>query len=140
MPNLVVANKACPNTNFKVDVKNGSEIKNYKHAGLPAKAGEVETSAANNKTKTYYRQEGDKNITPQRELSLSSSKYGIFDKVRRLDGNPGDISAKDLQVLKKSPSIWKKYGISSVKYDANAKTTGVYTSQNDQNPFIFKVK
>ena len=73
-------------------------------------------------------------------MNLSAGKYEILDKARRLDGNAGDLSAKDMAKLRKSPSIWKKYGISNIKYDGKSGTTGIYSSPQDKNPFVIKVK
>ncbi len=133
--NLIVANKSNGNQ-FSVSVKGNVTIKNYKHSGA-LQPGEINTSVKNGQVVNYYCQTGDKKNTKQRALNLSSTKYDIFNKLRSLDGNPKDLTQKDLQMLKQNKKVQKELGIFTVKYDAEAKVTGIYTSANDQNPFIF---
>jgi hypothetical protein len=98
------------------------------------------TTGKTGKTEEVPYQTVDKELGNQSALNLSSAKYNIFDKVRGLDKNPKDLSAKDLEVLRKSPTLWKQMGISAVKYDAKTKTTGIYTSAGDKHPFIIEMK
>ncbi len=133
--NLTVANKSSGET-FSVSVKGNVTIKNYKHDGS-MKPGEIKTTVKNGKVTNLYCQEGDKKQTPQRALNLSNTKYNIFNKLKGLDGNPNDLTQKDLQLLKQNKSLQQKLGIFTVKHDAEAKVTGIYTSANDSNPFMF---
>ena len=133
--NLTVANKSNGET-FSVSIKGDLTIKNHKHNG-ELTPGEVRTTVKNGKVTNFYCQPGDKKNTPQRALNLSSTKYNIFNKLRTLDGNANDLSQKDLQLLKQNKALQKQLGIFAVRYDAEAKVTGIYTSANDSNPFMF---
>lgn len=135
--NLSVANKSNGNS-FSVKVPEGIDIKNYKGSGKPQNAGDVESKAGKKTVTNLFMQNGDKNLSPQRSMNLSSQNYAIFDKLRGLDGDKKNLTEKDLAELRKNPSLWKKLGITDVKYDPNEKVTGVYTSKNSALYFDIK--
>ena len=133
--NLTVANKASGET-FTVNVKGNVTIKNYKHNGK-LQPGEVLTVVKDGEVRNYYCQKGDTINRAQRALNLSSHKYTIFEQLKALDGNPNDLTEKDLQKLKQDKSLQAKLNIFAVRHDPEAKVTGIYSSANDANPFMF---
>ena len=55
--------------------------------------------------------------------------------VEKIEG--GDLTEKDLQKLKQDKSLQAKLNIFAVRHDPEAKVTGIYSSANDANPFMF---
>ncbi len=106
---------------FSVKFSRNTEITNF-HKREMGEVGDVKATIKGGQAKTQQ-------VFPSglsgdlATLDLGTKRYAIFDKLRTLDGNPNDVSDKDLLAAKKLKGF---AGVMDVKIDANAGITTIY--------------
>ena len=106
---------------FSVKFPRNTEITNF-HKREMGEVGDVKATIKGGQAKTQ--QVFPSGLTSDlATLDLAPTRYGIFDALRKLDGNPNDVSDKDLLAAKKLKGF---AGVKDVRIDANAGITNIY--------------
>lgn len=108
--------------NFTVSFGRNTEITNF-HKREMGEIGDVKATVKggnSGKTKQVFASGLSSDLAT---LDLGTKRYGIFDALRKLDGNADDISDKDLLGAKK---LIGTAGVKDVKIDAGAGITTIY--------------
>ena len=120
--NLTVVMASNPKKNFVVNFSRNTEIMNY-HKREMGEEGDIKAVVKNGQAGKTQRVYSNGKANDLKTLDLNTTRYGIFDALRNLDGNADDVSDRDLLDAKK---LIGTSGVKVVKIDANAGITNIY--------------
>lgn len=106
-------------SSFSVSFSRNTTITNYSDREM-GKTGDTKVEIKNGQSGTSRRVYSNKTSSAEAGATFNSSRYAIFDALRKLDGNASDVSEKDLAGAK---SLIGKNGVTNVRMDAKAGVT-----------------